>query len=145
MAQLAFINMAVADVAAATRFYEAVGATKNPKFSNEQCSSMAWSDNLVMMLQVKEFFQTFTKRPVGDPRVAPVALICLSRDSRTAVDSTVAAAIGAGGRALEEPQDHGFMYGQSVEDPDGHILEFMWMDPRMAEMGPEALAAEAAG
>ncbi len=25
-------------------------------------------------------------------------------------------------------EDHGFMYGRSMEDPDGHILEAKWMD-----------------
>jgi hypothetical protein len=26
-------------------------------------------------------------------------------------------------------QDHGFMYGSSFTDPDGHVWEVMWMDP----------------
>ena len=125
MTQMVFINLAVTDVAASTRLYEAMGATRNPKFSNEQASSMMWSDGVVTMLLHRDFFQTFTKRPVGDARAAPTALTCLSRDSRAAVDATVAAAITAGARALEEPQDHGFMYGQSVEDLDGHIIELM--------------------
>ena len=141
---MVFINLAVADVAASTRLYEAMGATLNPQFSNEQASSMMWSDTIVTMLLHRDFFQTFTSRPVGDAREKPTALICLSRDSREGVDATVAAAIAAGARALEEPQDRGFMYGQSVEDLDGHIIELMWMDPHAAAAGPDATTADAA-
>ena len=144
MTQMVFINLAVADVAAATRLYEAMGATLNPQFSNEKASALMWSDTISTMLLQREFFQTFTKRPVGDPRAAPTSLTCLSRDSRAAVDATIAAAVAAGARTLEEPQDHGFMYGQSVEDLDGHIIEVMWMDAQAAEIGAGAMMADAA-
>jgi predicted lactoylglutathione lyase len=140
---MVFINLAVADVAASTKLYEAMGASRNPLFSNEQASAMMWSDSIMTMLLHRDFFQTFTKRPVGDARVAPTSLTCLSRESREAVDATVAAAVAAGAKVLEEPQDHGFMYGQGIEDLDGHAIELMWMDPAAAERGPEAMMAEA--
>ena len=64
-------------------------------------------------------------------------LLCLSRESKEAVDAHVAAAAGAGGKADPNPtQDMGFMYGRSFEDPDGHIWETMWMDPAAAADGP---------
>ncbi len=25
-------------------------------------------------------------------------------------------------------ENHGFIYGRSIEDPDGHIWEFKWME-----------------
>jgi predicted lactoylglutathione lyase len=28
-----------------------------------------------------------------------------------------------------EPQDHGFMYDWSFDDPDGHHWEVFWIDP----------------
>ncbi len=31
--------------------------------------------------------------------------------------------------ARNPPQDHGFMYGRTMRDLDGHIIEFFWMDP----------------
>jgi predicted lactoylglutathione lyase len=57
-------------------------------------------------------------------------LLCLSADGgRDEVDATVGTAAGAGGIADPSPrQDHGFMYGRSFEDPDGHHWEVMWMD-----------------
>jgi uncharacterized protein len=66
------------------------------------------------------------------------ALLCLSIDSRDGVDSIVEKAVAAGGKADPGPkQDHGFMYGRSFEDLDGHVFEPMWMDleAAMAAMG----------
>jgi hypothetical protein len=34
------------------------------------------------------------------------------------------------------------MYSRDLEDPDGHILEFLYMDPAAAEQGPDAFLAE---
>ena len=55
-------------------------------------------------------------------------LICISADSREAVDEITEKALAAGGREPREKQDYGFMYGRSFEDLDGHIWEPMWMD-----------------
>jgi predicted lactoylglutathione lyase len=41
-----------------------------------------------------------------------------------------------GGKADVNPvQDHGFMYGRSFEDPDGHIWETFWMDVSQMPQG----------
>jgi uncharacterized protein len=129
MPQSVFINLPVADVAKATAFYEALGATKNPAFSNEQASSMVWSDTIYTMLLRRDFFQTFIKKDIADAHRVTESLTCLSRDSRAAVDEMVANAIAAGGRETRPPQDHGFMYGRAFEDLDGHIIECVWMNP----------------
>jgi uncharacterized protein len=56
-------------------------------------------------------------------------LIALSRDSREEVDAIIEAAAAAGGKGdIREPQDMGFMYLRSFEDPDGHVFEAAWMD-----------------
>ena len=66
----------------------------------------------------------------------------MSRESRDDVDAMRASILDAGGGENKEPQDLGFMYGISMTDPDGNILEFMWMDPVAAEQGPEAFAEQ---
>ncbi len=38
--------------------------------------------------------------------------------------------VAVGGRHALDPQDHGFMYGWSFYDPDGHHWEVLWMDPK---------------
>ena len=82
------------------------------------------------MLLTHDHYRQFTRRPIGDARRESQTLLALSVDSRAAVDATVARAAAAGGRADPNPvQDHGFMFGRSVEDPDGNVWEIMWMDP----------------
>lgn len=50
----------------------------------------------------------------------------------------VEAAAGAGGTAdPREPQDHGFMYGRTFEDPDGRTFEPMWMNMEDASAAAE--------
>ncbi|GJE32527.1 VOC family protein [Methylobacterium oxalidis] len=142
MPQMIFVNLPVRDVARATAFYEAVGASKNPNFSNDDASCMVFSDVIHVMLLSHAFFSTFTTKAIPDARETCQVLICISQESREAVDAMVARAEAAGGRADPGPkQDYGFMYGRSFEDLDGHVWEISWMDPVAAQKGPEAHAA----
>jgi len=90
-----------------------------------------------------DYLQTFTAKPIIDPATSAQTLIALSRDSREAVDTVAEAALRAGGSEPKEPADYGFMYQRHIEDPDGNILEFMWMDPAAAAGGPEAFDPDA--
>jgi uncharacterized protein len=140
MPQMIFVNLPVADVARATAFYEAIGCTKDERFSNAQASSMQLSDTIVFMLLSHEFFGTFTPKPIADAHAGTEVLLCISRESREEVDAIVDKAAAAGGRAdIRDKQDMGFMYGRSFEDPDGHIFEPMYMDldAAMAAMAPQ--------
>lgn len=129
MTKMIFVNLPVADVAKATAFYEAIGLTKNAQFSNEQASMMVWSDTIAFMLLARPFYSTFTSKQIADAHAVSETLLCLSCDSREAVDAIVAKATAAGGKADPGPkQDMGFMYGRSFEDLDGHHFEPMWMD-----------------
>lgn len=142
MTQLIFINLPVADLNRSIAFYEAVGATKNPMFSDDTAACMVLSDVIHVMLLTHDKWRTFTDRAIPDARASAQMLLCLSRDSREAVEAVVAQAGAAGGTAdPNKPQDYGFMYGRSYADPDGHIWETMWMDPAAAAAGPEAFAA----
>ena len=129
MSRMIFVNLPVADLKRSMAFYEAVGFTNNPQFTNEQAAAMAWSDEIVVMLLTHEFWKTFTDKTLPDARSTAQVLLCLSQDSREAVDGIVAGAVKAGGRSEPTPnQDFGFMYGRSFEDPDGHIWENVFMD-----------------
>lgn len=142
MTKMIFVNLPVADVPRATAFYEALGFERNPLFSNEQVSSMAWSEAIVVMLLDRTFFQTFTDREIADPRTHVSALVSISLDSRADVDRITEVALASGGKELHEPQDHGFMYSRAFEDPDGHGWGTLTMD--MAAFA-EAKAAGKAG
>ena len=130
MPKMIFLNLPVKDLAAAERFYAAIGCTKNEQFSDDKAVSMMWSDEIVFMLLKHEFFSTFISKPIADAHAAVGALICLSRDSREEVDAITQAAGAAGGQAdIRDPMDYGWMYNRAFTDPDGHIFEVVCMDP----------------
>jgi uncharacterized protein len=56
-------------------------------------------------------------------------MFAISVASRGEVDDLVRRAVAAGGSHAVDAQDHGFMYGWSFYDPDGHHWEVFWMDP----------------
>lgn len=130
MARMIFINLPVTDLDRSIRFYEAIGGTKNAQLSNEKAAAIVFSDSIYVMLLTHNFYRTFTSKPIADAHVTSPVLLALSCDSRADVDAMVDAAAAAGGRSDPGPtQEHGFMYGRSFEDPDGHHWEPHWMDP----------------
>jgi len=141
MSKLIFVNLPVADLARANAFYEAIGAVKNPQFSDHTATCMVISETIHAMLLTHEKFRQFTPKKIANARETTEVLICLSAGSREEVDATVAKAAAAGGRADPGPQqDYGFMYGRSFEDPDGHIWEVMWMDMEAAKTAMAEMA-----
>ena len=136
MAKMIFVNLPVRDLEASKRFYEAIGARNEPKFTNEHAAAMVFSDSIFVMLLRHEFYSTFTGKPIADAHVTSQVLLALSCDGKAAVDAMVEAAAANGGKADPGPkQDLGFMYGRSFEDPDGHHWEPHWMDPAAMQQG----------
>ena len=128
MSKMIFVNLPVTDLPRSMKFYEAVGFTNNPQFTNEQAAAMMWSDTIVVMLLTHDCSKTFTDKQIPDARSVAQVLLCLSQDSQDAVDAIVDKAVAVGGRSDPTPkQDMGFMYGRSFEDPDGHIWENVYM------------------
>ena len=133
MSRMIFVNLPVSDLAASRRFLEALGAVNEPKFTDETAACMKLSDAIFTMLLTHDKFRQFTPKAIADAKTTTEVLICMSADSRDAVDATLAKAGAAGGTLDPGPkQDYGFMYGRSFEDLDGHIWEVMWMDPAVA-------------
>ncbi|MEA3029450.1 MAG: uncharacterized protein QOJ53_1205 [Sphingomonadales bacterium] len=128
MSKLIFVNLPVADLPAAKAFYGAIGAVNNPQFTDETAACMVFSDVIHVMLLTHDKFAQFTPKRIADAHATSEVLICISADSRAAVDEIMEQALAAGGREPREKQDFGFMYGRSFEDLDGHIWEPMWMD-----------------
>ncbi len=140
MTQMIFVNLPVSDLQQSRTFLEALGATNEPRFTDETAACMTISESIHVMLLTHDKFSQFTPRPIADAKAGSEVLLCLSSDSRESVDSTVERAVAAGGAADPSPkQDYGVMYGRSVADPDGHIWELMWMDAGAAERGAEAV------
>jgi uncharacterized protein len=144
MSKMIFINLPVTDLARSTAFYEAVGATKNPQFSDETAACMVVGDTIHVMLLTHDKWRQFTDRTIPDAHTSAQVLLCLTCESKDEVIGYVDKAVGAGGTGDPTPtQDFGFMYGRSFTDPDGHIWEVMWMDMAAAgeAMQPQVEAA----
>jgi predicted lactoylglutathione lyase len=124
-----FVNIPVGDLQRSITFFEALGFRFNPQFTDASSTCMLVGEDAYCMLLTKERFTGFSKRPVGDPRRETNALFALSVNSREEVDAMVGKAVAAGGSHAVDAQDHGFMYGWSFYDLDGHHWEVFWMDP----------------
>ncbi|MBB5709986.1 VOC family protein [Sphingomonas xinjiangensis] len=145
MPKMLFVNLPVADVARATAFYTAIGFTKDERLSNDQGSAMTWSDTISVMLLSHQLYDSFMPhKAIADTSKVSEMILCLSFDSREAVDAVVERAVAAGSKGdVNEPDDHGYMYGRSFEDLDGHSFGpfFMDMEAAMAAMSAEPQAA----
>jgi predicted lactoylglutathione lyase len=124
-----FVNLPVKQLDNAMAFYSAIGFTNNPQFTDETAACMIVSEDIYVMLLTHPKFKQFTPKEISDATKASEVLNCLSCESRADVDGMVRKAVAAGGSTFSDPQDHGFMYHHSFQDPDGHIWEVMWMDP----------------
>jgi uncharacterized protein len=132
MTKTVFINLPVTDLPRSMAFYEAVGFTNNPHFTDETAACMVWSETIMVMLLTNDRWQGFTARPIPTSTHSEV-MLALSFDSKDEVNGFVEAGSAAGGSAdLNPPQDHGFMFQRTLGDPDGHIWEPFWMDPQAA-------------
>ena len=130
-----FVNLPVADVQRSIDFFEALGFTFNQQFTDATATAMLVGEDAYFMLLTREKFAGFSRRPAGDPGLETSALFALGVDGREAVDEMVRKAVAAGGAHALDPQDHGFMYGWSFYDLDGHHWEVFWMDPAAIPQG----------
>jgi len=128
MATKIFVNLPVQNLKKSIDFFTQLDFTFNPQFTDETGTCMIVSDDIYVMLLTHDKFKTFTPNPICDAKKNTEVLVCLSRESRAAVDDIVGKAVAAGGNTYSEPQDHGFMYAHGFQDIDGHIWEVMFME-----------------
>jgi uncharacterized protein len=129
MSKQIFVNLPVKNLNQSVDFFTKLGFSFNPQFTDETATCMIVSDNIFVMLLTHDKFKTFTPKPICDATKSTEVLVCLSAESREAIDDTVRKAVAAGGTTYNEPQDYGFMYGHGFQDLDGHIWELVHMEP----------------
>ncbi|HET8868418.1 MAG TPA: VOC family protein [Agrococcus sp.] len=139
-----FVNIPTTDLDRSKAFYEALGFSINPAFTDENAACVVLSDTIYFMVLTREYLGTFTDKQIIDPKTQAQVSIALTRDSREDVDAVLAKGLAAGGSEPRPAQDYGFMYSRDLDDPDGNNLSFLFMEPAAAEMGPEAYMAEQA-
>ena len=122
-----FVNLPVDDLARSRAFFAALGYGFNAEYSDDNSACCVLGENIVAMLLKREYFATFTDKPVVDARQGTEVLLCMSCESRQELDTLVAKAVAAGGKAPRALVDHGFMVQHGFEDPDGHVWELVHM------------------
>ena len=123
-----FVNLPVKDLNKTVEFFTKLGFTFNPQFTDENATCMIVGKDIFVMLLVEKFFKTFTKKEISDTTKNTEAIVALSAQSREEVDQMMDKVLGAGGGEARDPQDHGWMYGRSFEDINGHLWEIFYMD-----------------
>jgi predicted lactoylglutathione lyase len=100
---------------------------------------MVWSETITFQLLVRDYFATFTSKPVADAHATCQVLLALTRDSRDEVNAIAEAAASSGGSAdVRAVMDMGWLYNRAFADPDGHVFEAVWMDMTAVPAGPDA-------
>ncbi|CAN5491281.1 VOC family protein [soil metagenome] len=130
MANQIFVNLPVKDLGKTIEFFKKLGFEFNPQFTDENSTCMVVNENIFVMLLVEKFFKTFTQKEICDTAKNTEVITALSTESREKVDQMLENVIKAGGKESRKPQDHGWMYGRSFEDLNGHLWEIIYMDER---------------
>lgn len=128
-----FVNLPVKDLNKTVDFFTEIGFEFNPEFTDANATCMVISEHIFVMLLVEDWFKTFTKKEISDSSKSTEVIVALSVESKGKVDEIVNKALAAGGKESNEPIDHGFMYGWSFQDINGHLWEVMYMDESGAE------------
>jgi len=124
-----FVNLAVRDLNRSIEFFSKLGFEFNPKFTDDNAVCMIVNPDACVMLLAEPFFKGFTKREICNAATYTEGLFAITCAEHAEVDEFVKKAITAGGTHAMDPIDHGFMYGWSFYDLDGHHWEVFWMNP----------------
>jgi hypothetical protein len=129
MATQIFVNMPVKDLKRSVKFFTKLGFKFDPEFTNKDATCMIVGRNIFVMLLVRRFFKSFTKKKLCDAAKGTEMIVCLSAASRAKVDTMVAKAVAAGATTPNKSKDYGFMYQHGFQDLDGHLWEIIYMKP----------------
>ncbi len=126
-----FVNMHIKDLTKSRTFFEKLGYSFNPQFSDDKAACLVISDTIYAMLLTTESLNRFMPKgkTIADAHKTTEVLLALSFDSKDAVNTTYDKAIAAGATECRPADDHGFMFSRSINDLDGHIWEMLWFDP----------------
>lgn len=139
MSRMLFVNMAVENITATRAFFDKLGFTFNDMFCDENSACLEINEQTYVMLLEKPRFRDFINDDICDTSRARETLMCVSADSREAVDELADAALAAGGtewvteggrKANAEMGE--YSHSRAFRDLDDHVWEVMWMDVEAA-------------
>jgi uncharacterized protein len=128
MATQIFINLPIKDLKKSMAFYEAIGFTNNPQFTDDTAACMIYSENIFVMLLTYDKFKGFTSKDIIDAKKTAGVINSISLGSNDEVNAFLDRALKAGGNEYRDAQDYGFMQLRCFEDLDGHNWEVFYMD-----------------
>jgi uncharacterized protein len=124
-----FVNLPVRDLEKSKSFFAKLGYSFNPQFTDDTAACMVISEHIYAMLITHARFTDFVRKPISDAHKATEVLVALSCESKDEVNTIADTAMANGATEANSPQDHGFMVVRSFHDLDGHVWEYLWMDP----------------
>lgn len=128
MVKQIFINLPVKDLDKSISFYEKIGFTVNPQFTDSTAACMVWSETIFVMLLTYDKLSQFINKEIMDGKNAVSVINSLSLGSKDEVAQMMEKVVAAGGNEHVEAKDYGFMIQRSFEDLDGHNWEVFYMD-----------------
>ena len=122
-----FITLPVKSVKASIEFFTALGFTFNADFSDEETTCMIVNETIYVMLGEHKKYLGLIDKPIADPGTSEV-ILTLSCSSAEEIRHITSTALSLGARAVNEPEDLGFMFSWGFEDLDGHLWNLMYMN-----------------
>src|SRR6478735_7902694 len=123
-----FLNLPVKELEKSKHFFNQLGFSFNPKFTDDKAACMIIGDKIFSMLITEEFYKTFTNKAICDAEKSSEVLISISVGSREKVDEIITNVVKAGGSEYMVAKDYGWMYHRSFQDLDNHHWEVFFMD-----------------
>lgn len=127
--RLLFVNLPVADLRRAMKFFAALGFSFHPRYTDERGACMIISQGAFVLLLTRTFFERFARRRLGDARSHAEGYIGLSCRRRDEVVALLDRAVAAGGTRVGVACDDGLAYASRFDDLDGHSWELSWRAP----------------
>ncbi|KAK2770955.1 hypothetical protein FQN53_005272 [Emmonsiellopsis sp. PD_33] len=130
------ITFASADLAASTRFATAIGLKDNGSCGDAGTyANFEYTESASIIYTTHEEFGKWLPpgRQVTSTATSNEMIVTFSVDSKEEVDALVEKGIEAGGKRgpLMVPDENAWgLYSRSVEDPDGHLFEIIYHDPK---------------
>lgn len=122
-----FITLPVENVNRSIDFFTALGFKFNADFSDDQTCCMVLSESIYVMLGEHKKYLSLIDKPIADSKSSEV-ILSFGCDSQQQVMEIAGKAIELGARAVNEPEDLGFMFSWGFEDLDGHLWNLIWMN-----------------
>ena len=124
-----FVNLPVKDLSKTRKFWEDLGFSFNPQFSDDKGAALVLGENIYAMLLTEDFYKTFiNQKQIVDATVMSEVINAVSVENKEEVDQIVDKAYALGATKYREADVYEWMYSRAFQDLDGHFWEFVYMD-----------------